>query len=44
LGKAARKSCEDDFREKVALDVIKGEYRVAELAAKYSIHPMMIMT
>jgi transposase len=44
LGKVTRKRYGADFKAKVALEAIKGEQTVAELAAKYSIHPTMITT
>ncbi len=42
MGKVTRKRHGADFKAKVALEAIKGEQTVAELAAKYSIHPTMI--
>lgn len=44
MGKVTRKRYGADFKAKVALEAIKGEQTVAELAAKYSIHPTMITT
>ncbi len=44
LDKVTGKRYGADFKAKVALEAIKGEQTVAELAAKYSIHPTMITT
>lgn len=42
MGKVTRKRYGADFKAKLALEAIKGEKTVAELAATYSIHPTMI--
>jgi transposase len=39
MGKVTRKFNGADFKAKVALDAIKGEQTLADLAAKYGIHP-----
>lgn len=39
---AKRKSHSASFKSKVALEAIRGDQTVAELAAKYQIHPAMI--
>jgi transposase len=44
LGKVTRTRYGANFKAKVALEAIKGEQTVAELAAKYSIHPTMNTT
>ena len=40
--KRKRKQCSPAFKAKVALAAIRNEATVAELAAKYEIHPTMI--
>ena len=42
IGKVTRKRYGADFKAKVALDAIKGEQTLAELAAKHGIHQTMI--
>lgn len=42
MGKVTRKRYSADFKSKVALEAIKGEQTLAELAAKYEIHQTMI--
>lgn len=42
MGKVTRKRYSAEFKSKVALEAIKGEQTLAELAAKYEIHHMMI--
>jgi len=42
MGKVTRKRYSADFKSKVALEAIKGEQTLAELAAKYEIHHTMI--
>jgi putative transposase len=37
-----RKSCNADFKAKVALELVKGQRTVNELAAAYGVHPNMI--
>jgi transposase len=44
MGKVTRKRYSADFKAKVALEAIKGEQTLAELAAKYGIHHTMIAT
>lgn len=44
MNKGTRKRYSADFKAKVALDAIKGEQTVAELAARHGIHPTMIAT
>lgn len=44
MSKTKRKRYAADFKAKVALEAIKGEQTLAELAAKYSLHPNMITT
>lgn len=39
---AKRKTHSASFKSKVALEAIKGELTVAELAAKYGVHPTMV--
>ena len=39
---AKRKTHSASFKSKVALEAIKGEMTVAELAAKYEVHPTMV--
>ena len=42
MSKTKRKRYAAEFKAKVALEAIKGEQTLAELAAKYSLHPNMI--
>ena len=42
MGKTTRKRYSAEFKAKVALEAIKGEMTLAELAAKYEIHHVMI--
>ena len=42
MGKVTRKRYSADFKSKVALEAIKGDQTLAELAAKYEIHHTMI--
>ncbi|BAE52127.1 Transposase and inactivated derivative [Paramagnetospirillum magneticum AMB-1] len=42
MGKVTRKRYSAEFKSKVALEAIKGEQTLAELAAKYEIHHTMI--
>ena len=42
MGKVSRKRYGADFKAKVALEEIKGELTLAELAAKHGIHQTMI--
>lgn len=42
MGKVTRKRYSADFKAKVALDAIKGEHTLAELAAKHGVHQTMI--
>lgn len=44
MGKVTRKRYSADFKAKVALEAIKGDQTLAELAAKHSIHQTMIAT
>lgn len=44
MGKVTRKRYSADFKAKVALEAIKGEQSLAELAAKHGIHQTMIAT
>jgi transposase len=44
MGKVTRKRYSADFKAKVALEAIKGDLTLAELAAKHSIHQTMIAT
>jgi transposase len=39
---AKRKTHSASFKSKVALEAIKGDLTVAELAAKYEVHPTMV--
>jgi len=39
-----RRKFKADFKAKVALEAIKGERTISELAARYEIHPTMINT
>jgi transposase len=42
MGKVTRKRYSPDFKAKVALEAIKGEQTIAELAARHGIHHTMI--
>ncbi|SOD97233.1 transposase [Caenispirillum bisanense] len=42
MGKVTRKRYSAEFKAKVALEAIKGELTLAELAAKHGIHQTMI--
>jgi transposase len=42
MSKTKRTRYSAEFKSKVALDAIRGEQTLAELAAKYSLHPNMI--
>lgn len=42
MGKVTRKRYSAEFKAKVALEAIKGEQTLAELAAKHGIHQTMI--
>ena len=42
MGKVTRKRYTAEFKAKVALDAIKGEHALAELATKHGIHQTMI--
>jgi transposase len=42
MGKVSRKRYGADFKAKVALEAIKGELTLAELATKHGIHQTMI--
>jgi transposase len=42
MSKTKRKRYAPEFKAKVALDALKGEQTMAELASKYSLHPNMI--
>jgi len=42
MGKVTRKRYGADFKAKVALEAIRGELTLAELAAKHTIHQTMI--
>lgn len=44
MGKVTRKRYAADFKAKVALEAIKGDLTLAELAAKHGIHQTMIAT
>lgn len=44
MSKTKRKRYSAEFKAKVALEAIKGEQTLAELATKYSLHPNMITT
>lgn len=38
----SRKKYSSDFKAKVALEAIKGEHTIAELAARFQLHPVQI--
>ena len=42
MGKVTRKRYSAEFKAKVALEAIKGELTLAQLAAKYEVHHVMI--
>jgi transposase len=42
MGKTTRKRYSAEFKARVALEAIKGELTLAQLAAKYEIHHVMI--
>jgi len=42
MGKVTRKRHSADFKAKVALEAIKGEQTLAQLAAKHGVHQVMI--
>ena len=42
MGKVTRRRYTADFKAKVALEAIRGELTLAELAAKHGIHQTMI--
>ena len=42
MSKTKRTRYSAEFKSKVALDAIRGEQTLAELAAKYGLHPNMI--
>lgn len=42
MGKVTRKRYSGDFKAKVALEAIKGDLTLAELAAKHGVHQTMI--
>jgi transposase len=44
MGKVTRKRYAADFKAKVALEAIKGDLTLAELAARHGIHQTMIAT
>ena len=44
MGKVTRKRYTAEFKAKVALEAIKGDLTLAELATKHGIHPTMIAT
>jgi transposase len=44
MGKVTRKRYSADFKAKVALEAIKGEQTLSELAAKHGVHHTMIAT
>lgn len=44
MGKVTRKRYSAEFKAKVALEAIKGDLTLAELAAKHGIHQTMIAT
>jgi transposase len=44
MGKVTRKRYSPDFKAKVALEAIKGDQTLSELAAKHGVHHTMIAT
>lgn len=42
MSKAKRKRYSAEFKAKVALEAIKGEQTISELASRYGLHPNMI--
>ena len=42
MGKTTRKRYSADFKAKVALEAIKGELTLAELAAKHGVHQTLV--
>ena len=42
MNKTKRKRYSAEFKAKVALEAIKGEQTIAELASRYGLHPNMI--
>ena len=42
MGKVTRKRYTADFKARVALDALKGEQTLAQLAAKHGVHAVMI--
>jgi len=44
MGKVTRKRYTAEFKAKVALEAIKGDLTLAELAGKHGIHQTMIAT
>jgi transposase len=44
MGKVTRKRYTSDFKAKLALEAIKGEHTLTELAAKHGIHHTLIAT
>ena len=44
MGKVTRKRYSADFKAKVALEAIKGDLTLAEMASKHGIHQTMIAT
>jgi len=42
MGKNKRNRYQAEFKARVALEAIRGEQTVAEIAAKHSIHPNMV--
>lgn len=42
MSKTKRKRCSAEFKAKVALEAIRGEHTLSELATRYDMHPNMI--